>query len=66
MPWNDIPLKGAEPQGMDSIDFIGDRLSRLTRWAVGEERISISRAAEILGLSVDGMMGRLEEWETLN
>ena len=58
--------EGAEPFGMDSIDFIGDRLSRLTRRAVEEEKISVSRAAEILGLPVDEMMGRLEEWETLN
>ena len=58
--------EGAEPFGMDSIDFIGDRLSRLTRRAVEEEKISVSRAAEILGLPVDEMMGRLEEWETLS
>ena len=58
--------EGAEPLGMDSIDFIGDRLSRLTRRAVEEERISVSRAAEILGLSVDEMMGRLEEWESID
>jgi predicted HTH domain antitoxin len=51
---------------MDSIDFTGDRLSRLTRRAVEEERISISRAAEILGLSLVEMMGRLEEWKTLS
>ena len=58
--------EGAEPLGMDSIDFTGDRLSRLTRRAVEEERISISRAAEILGLSVDEMMSRLEEWESID
>ena len=58
--------EGAEPLGMDSIDFTGDRLSRLTRRAVEEERISISRAAEILGLSLVEMMGRLEEWKTLS
>ena len=66
MPWNDILLLGAEPLGMDSIDFIEDQLIRLTRTAVEEERIYISSAAEILGLSVDEMMGRLEEWETLS
>jgi Zn-dependent peptidase ImmA (M78 family) len=58
--------EGAEPFGMDSIDFIGDRLSRLTRKAVEEEKISVSRAAEILGLPVDEMMGRLEDWESID
>ena len=51
---------------MVSINFVGDRLSRLTRGAVEEEKISVSRAAEILGLSIDEMMGRLEEWETFS
>ena len=58
--------EGAEPLGMESIDFVGDRLSRLTRRAVEEEKISVSRAAEILGLSVDEMMGRLAEWESFD
>ena len=42
-------LNKAEPRGMDSIDFIGDRLNRLTLRAVEEKKISISRAAEIPG-----------------
>ena len=54
-----------EPFGMDSIDFIGDRLSRLTRSALKQEKISVSRAAEILNLSVEEMMVRLKEWASI-
>ena len=58
--------EGAEPFGMNAIDFVGDRLSRLTRKAVEEEQISVSRAAEILDLSADEMLDRLAEWESID
>ncbi len=67
LPFKEEPFsEGAEPFGMSSIDFVGDRLSRLTREAVEGDKISVSRAAEILGLSVDEMMDRLEEWESID
>jgi predicted HTH domain antitoxin len=44
-------------------DFYADRLSGLVRRAVEEEKISISRAAEILNLSSEQMMELIVEWE---
>lgn len=52
-----------EPNLLDSIDFIEDRLSRLVRDALEKELISIGRAAEILNISVSAMKERAEEWE---
>ncbi len=53
----------SEPFGLKPFDFYADRLSRLVRRAVEEEKISISRAAEILNLSSQQMMERISEWE---
>ncbi len=55
--------EGSEPFGLKPFDFYADRLSRLVRKAVEEEKISISRAAEILNLSSEQMMERIAEWE---
>ena len=55
--------EGSEPFGLKSFDFYADRLSRLVRRAVEEEKISISRAAEILNVSSEQMMERIAEWE---
>jgi Zn-dependent peptidase ImmA (M78 family)/DNA-binding XRE family transcriptional regulator len=55
--------EGSEPFGLKPFDFYADRLSRLVRKAVENERISISRAAEILNLSSEHMMERISEWE---
>ena len=55
--------EGAEPWGMQSFDFYEDRLSRLARFAVEQEKVSISRGAEILRIPVEEMMDRLSEWE---
>jgi hypothetical protein len=52
-----------EPFGLKSFDFQADRLSRLVRQAVEEEKISLSRAAEILHISTQHMMERVVEWE---
>ncbi|MDO5581751.1 MAG: ImmA/IrrE family metallo-endopeptidase [Planctomycetia bacterium] len=43
---------GMEPKRLVPSDFLEDRLSRLTLLAVQNEKISISRGAEILGISV--------------
>lgn len=55
--------EGSEPFGLKPFDFYADRLSRLVRRALEEEKISISRAAEILNLSSQQMMERIAEWE---
>ncbi len=55
--------EGSEPFGLKPFDFYADRLSRLVRKAIEDEKISISRAAEILNLSSEQMMERIAEWE---
>lgn len=52
-----------EPTFLYRIDFIEDHLSRLVREALEKSTISISRAAEILNISLEEMRERVEEWE---
>ena len=54
--------RSGEPAGLSEHDFIEDRLSRLVRRALEEERISLGRAAEILGLPRDEMRQKAREW----
>ena len=56
--WN----RSAEPAGLTEHDFVEDRLSRLVRHALDDERISLGRAAEILELSHDEIRERIREW----
>jgi transcriptional regulator with XRE-family HTH domain len=53
---------GGEPAAMDRIDFHGDRLPRLVRRAIEEGQITLSRGAEILGLSLEQMRDRANSW----
>ena len=54
--------RSGEPAGLSEHDFIEDRLSRLVRQAVEEKRISLGRAAEILGLPRDEMRQQARQW----
>ena len=54
--------RSGEPAGLSEHDFVEDRLSRLARRALEEERISLGRAAEILGLTRDEMRQKTREW----
>ena len=54
--------RSGEPAGLSEHDFVEDRLSRLVRRALEEERISLGRAAEILGLSRNEMRRKTREW----
>ena len=54
--------RSGEPAGLSEHDFIEDRLSRLVRQALEEERISLGRAAEILGLTRNKMRQKAREW----
>lgn len=51
-----------EPAELDAHDFQSERLARLVRRAVEEEAITLSRAAEILGVSLDDMRERAASW----
>lgn len=54
-----------EPFHMARFDFYEDRLSRLTRKAVEEDKISLSKGAEILRISIDEMNDLLNSWEVV-
>ena len=54
--------RSGEPAGLSEHDFSEDRLSRLVRRAVEKERISLGRAAEILGLTRDEMRQQSHQW----
>lgn len=51
-----------EPAELDDHDFQSERLASLVRRAVEEERITLSRAAEILGVSLEDMRERATSW----
>ncbi|MBF0253481.1 MAG: ImmA/IrrE family metallo-endopeptidase, partial [Candidatus Omnitrophica bacterium] len=51
-----------EPEPLAAIDCIEDRLSRLVREAYENEKISMSRAAEILGKSIIEMRELVTGW----
>lgn len=53
---------GTEPAGMASYDFKEDRLFFLVRQALDEEEISLSRAAEILDISLVKMRKLSASW----
>ena len=54
--------RSGEPAGLSEHDFVEGRLSGLVRRALEEERISLARAAEILGVTRDEMRQRAREW----
>lgn len=51
-----------EPRRLSRSEFTSDRRDRLIRRAVDDGEISLSRAAEILGISVDKMHERAASW----
>ena len=55
--------RSGEPVGLSEHDFVEDRLLRLVRRALEEERISLGRAAEILGLTRDEMRMQVGRWK---
>lgn len=56
------PLRGREPYELAPSDFEPDRRKRLVRRALDERRISMSRAAEILGLDLRRMRDLNQSW----
>ncbi len=51
-----------EPDSLSPVDFVHDRLPRLVRRAVEEEKISLGRGAEVLGLSLAEMRDLSASW----
>ena len=56
--------RSGEPASLCEHDFVEDRLSCLVRRALEDERISLGRAAEILGVTRDDMRKQAREWVT--
>ncbi len=54
--------RAGEPDGLSEFDFLDDRLSRLVREALESKAISLSRGAEILGLSAPEMRELAASW----
>ncbi|MFO7566745.1 MAG: helix-turn-helix domain-containing protein [Enhygromyxa sp.] len=57
-----VPRAADEPSRLDADDFREDRLARLVREAVESSVISMSRAAEILGLPLKDMRAVARSW----
>lgn len=55
-------LRSEEPDNLSSSDFVEDRRYRLVRRAVESEAISVSRGAEVLGLSLKEMRELAKTW----
>lgn len=51
-----------EPCSLSPVDFIQDRLSRLVRKAIEQEKISLGRGAEVLGISLQDMRDLTASW----
>ncbi len=67
LPFKEEPYTGnsAEPDGLSGFDFYEERFSRLVRQAVEKEKISLSRGAEMLSISIEDMQERLKGCEVI-
>ena len=59
---SDITPAKDEPAELSSFNFTEERFERLVRLAYEQEKISISRAAEMLNLSAEEIRERVAEW----
>ena len=57
-----VSMRAEEPDYLSPSDFAEDRRYRLVREAVEKEKISVARAAEILGLSLRQMRDLSKDW----
>jgi len=57
------PVADADPRHLDQSDLIEDRFARLVRQAFEKEIISIGRAGEMLGLSLEEMRALARAWQ---
>ncbi len=59
------PVADCDPKQLDQSDLVEDRFARLVRKALERELISIGRAAEMLGLSLEDMRALARSWQEL-
>lgn len=57
------PVADADPKHLDQTDLMEDRFARLVRQAYEREIISIGRAGEMLGLSLEEMRSLARAWQ---
>ena len=57
------PVADTDPQHLDQTDLMEDRFARLVRQAFEKEIISIGRAGEMLGLSLEEMRALARAWQ---
>ena len=55
-------LRADEPSNLDSMEFVPERFNRLVRKALEMEKISISKAAEIMRISISQMRDQIIVW----
>ncbi|HMP75414.1 MAG TPA: XRE family transcriptional regulator [Kiritimatiellia bacterium] len=58
----ELPPKKQEPYPLAEPDFREDRLELLVRNALEQDLITLDRAAEILGLSIEDLRARVDSW----
>lgn len=62
-----LPVRPTEePRHLDPLDLMEDRLSLLVRDALTAELITVSRAAEILGIPISEMRERTHSWQVIS
>ena len=59
------PVAEEDPQGLDVSDLMEERFARLVRDAYEKEIISMSRAGEMLNLSIEDMRILVRAWQAL-
>ncbi|MGD9975715.1 MAG: ImmA/IrrE family metallo-endopeptidase [Desulfatirhabdiaceae bacterium] len=67
LPYTEEPMgiDSSEPYGLKAYDFFEDCFSRLVRLAIEKDKISLSRGAEMLGISLESMQNLLKNWEVI-
>ncbi len=60
-----MAMDSTEPFGLKPFDFQEDRFSRLVRRAVEKDKISLSRGAEMLDITIKDMQDILRNWGTV-
>ena len=61
-----VPKKAQEPVNLDDYDFDETRLDKLVRESLLNDKISLSRASEILNIELSEMKSRLNSWKRIN
>lgn len=61
----ELHWRNDEPRPLDRFDLVEDRFATLVRDALDKELITVSRAAEILDITIEEMRDRMKSWEVV-